>query len=200
MIIHHGIAGDILDSLEANYNGAIGHWSRKPEYTKKVTITFLRDELLYDIKNMAFVEGDIIHTNDEHDRHQIMDICEDGNIDRVSRILDFAISKCRELLFPFTKTKVEDASVLDDKLEVPDKYEINMLVPDDFSRSSALYLEKLIHEYLVCTVLSDWLSITNLINPTSSINWNVKLKSIEEEIDSILNARIHRVRRTQTPF
>lgn len=75
-----------------------------------------------------------------------------------------------------------------------------MKVPTDFSKSTVNYLEKLIHELVVYKVLSDWMSITNLRNTNSAANWAAKIKQLEDDIESTLNARMHRVRRTQTPW
>ena len=65
---------------------------------KTVTLTFKRDELLYDIKNMGFVEGDTKKVESEHERHQVMDVGEDGNVDRVTRVLDLTFSECGTVL------------------------------------------------------------------------------------------------------
>lgn len=172
----------------------------KPVYTKKVTLTFKRDELLYDIRNIAYVEGDVMPTTDDHDRHQVMDIGEDGNVDRVTRVIDLALAECEELLYPYSKTNVDDTETRNDILESPKEHHIDMLVPDDFSKSTVNLLEKLIHEFLVCRVLSDWMGITNLKNPGSANNWANKIEELKDQVESTLNARMHRVRRTQTPF
>ena len=39
--------------------------------TKTVTLNFKRTEILDDLKQYSYVEGDILKTQDEHDRHQI---------------------------------------------------------------------------------------------------------------------------------
>lgn len=198
----YGIAGDIYDRLvaEGYANSNVEKGTAKPIYTHKATLLFKRSELLYDIKNIAYVEGDVIRTDNEHERHQIMDIGEDGNIDRVSRVMDLAMSQCRELLYPYSRTNVEEVEQRDDVLTTPEEYTIELLLPDDFSKSTLTLLEKLIHEYLVYRVLMDWMSITNLSNPASANNWAAKMQSLQDEIESTLNARIRRVRRTQTIF
>lgn len=199
----YGMAGDLYDRLLAD-GYVSGQQTEagtgKPVYTNTATLTFYRSELLYDVKNIAYVEGDAIETQDEHDRHQIMDIGEDGNVDRVTRVMDLALAHCRELLFPYSRVNVGATETRDDELAAPEAYTIELKVPDDFSQSTLTYLEKLIHEYLVYRVLTDWMSITNVKNPTSAANWAGKLQDLEDEIESALNARIHRVRRTQTPF
>lgn len=167
---------------------------------KNVTLTFKRKELLYDISNIAFVEGDIVPEGEEHGRHQIIDICQDGNVDRVTRVMDLVVAHCREMLYPFTKIEIEDESDIDDTFKESEYYYIELSVPADFSKTTFVYLERLIHNYIVYKVLADWLSITNTKNPRSGVNWYEKATDLESEIESALSARMHRVRRTQTPF
>ncbi len=57
---------------------------------KLVFLIFHRKELLYDIENNAYIQGDIMDKGDEHRRHQVIDIGQDGNVDRVTRILNLA--------------------------------------------------------------------------------------------------------------
>lgn len=174
--------------------------TNKPVYTNKVTLRLKRDELMYDIRNIAYVEGDIMPAADEHERHQVMDIAEDGNVDRVSRIISLAVAHCREVLFPYSKVDVDSSEERDDTLETPDEYVIDLKVPKDFSKTTVDYLAKLIHELIVYRVLSDWLSITDIRNGAAAQNWAAKAEAVEDDIESTLNARIRRVRRTLNPF
>ena len=166
-------------------------------WRKRVTITFKRDELLYDIRNYSWVEGDIMPAKDEHDRHQVMDVGEDGNVDRVARVLDLSFAQCVELCYPYSKVTVGDETETDDTLNAPATYVLRLRVPDDFAQSTVTLLEKLIHELLVYKVMADWMSITK---PDAKANWQEKIQEMETQIVSHLNFRIGRVRRTQAPF
>ena len=186
--------------------------------TKTVKLTFKREELLYDIRNNAYVEGDVMQAKTEHDRHQVQDIGEDGNIDRVTRVLDLAHAECAEALFPYTKENVEQETEMDDTPtyvepveetpdeeftnEIPDAkptgdYVIRLLVPDEYSKTTVRLIVRYIHEYMVCRVLADWLSITN---PPATANWKEKQDEALEGMKEAVNFRTGRVRRTQTPF
>jgi len=169
----------------------------KKEWTKRVTITFKRDELLYDIRNYAWVEGDIMPVKDEHERHQVIDVGEDGNVDRVNRVLDLAFAQCVELCYPYSKVAVGDETEADDTLNAPATYVLRLRVPDDFAQSTVNLLEKLIHELLVCKVMADWMSITK---PDAKENWQVKILELEFQITANLNFRVGRVRRRMNPF
>lgn len=138
-----------------------------------------------------------MEVNTEHDRHQVFDICEDGNVDRVTRVLDLAFAQCVELCYPYSKVPVANETILDDTLEYREVYEMKLLVPTDFSYTTVELLRRLIHELLVYKVMADWMSLTK---PSSKSNWQEKIENTEQEITSMLNARIGRVRRTLTPF
>lgn len=165
--------------------------------TKKVTLTFKREEILYDCKNYAYVEGDTMKTEDEHDRHQVMDIGEDGNVDRVTRVLDLAFAHCVELCYPYSKVEVEDETSLDDTLQERDELVLHLMVPDDFSQTTVELMRRLIHEFLVYKVMADWMSLTK---PDGEAKWVQKAEMVESKISAALTFRVGRVRRPLNPF
>lgn len=160
---------------------------------REVRLRFLRDELLYDIRNMSYVEHDImpehVKTVDgmdiNHARHQTADIGETGNIDRVSRVLTLVLSEVKDMLYPYTKEAPVEEEV-DDVLQEPVSYEMLLRVPDTMSRTTIHYLCNLIHEYMVCRVLTDWLMITN---PQAASAWKMKAEDATEEIKRVKNTR-----------
>ena len=155
--------------------------------TKAVTLVFKREELLYDAENYSFVEGDIMQAEDEHARHQVFDIGQDGNVDRVTRILNLVHSECVEMLFPYTKEEISDKQEpLDNVMTVPEEYLITLVLPVEFSLSTVKLLKHLIHEYMVCKVLADWMSITN---PGSQANWEDKARSEERRVGKECRSR-----------
>ena len=171
---------------------------RKP-WTKNATLQFLRSELLYDIGNVAYVLGDVKPEEDQHSRHQIQDITQDGNIDRVTRMMDIAVAECTELLYPYTKAEAEESTVMDDKLTETACYNINMTMPDDFSKTTQVLLVRYIHEYIVARVLMDWLLIADPAG-NGYQNWSAKCMAAKESIEKMLNRRTGRTRRPTRPF
>lgn len=171
--------------------------SSEPQ-TKTAKLIFKRTELLYDAENYSFVEGDIMKVDDEHTRHQVVDIGQSGNIDRVTRVLNLAHSECVEMLYPYTKEEIPDEQeALDDVLTFPEEYAIELTLPGSFSLSTLKLLKHLVHEYLVCRVLADWMSITN---PSSQANWEDKMNSLKIKIQTSLMSRAGKVRRKLKPF
>ena len=165
--------------------------------TKSAKLTFKRDEILQDIGNYAYVVADVMRVDAEHARHQVLDICQDGNIERVSRVMNLAYSEVVELLYPYTKEVCEREEACDNTLTFPQEYVVTMELPDNFAKSTVVLLTKLIHEYFVYRILGDWLSIT--ASEYSGI-WEEKLERIRDRINSAKNKRVGRVRRTQAPF
>jgi hypothetical protein len=166
--------------------------------TINVRLTFKRKELVYDAENYSFVEGDIMGADEQHAKHQVIDIGQEGNIDRVTRVLDLVHAECVEMLYPYTKTEIPtNTKGLDDILTERQEYYIDLVLPKAFSMTTINLLEKLIHEYMVSRVLADWMSITH---PSSQANWELKCALIKEKIQSSLFARIGKVRRRCKPF
>lgn len=165
---------------------------------KKATLTFKRAELIYDASNYSFVEAEIIPEGDECRRHQVFDIGQDGNVDRVTRVLNMACLECVEMLYPYTKEEIpEGQEALDDVLTEPEVYEIKLTLPETFSLTTLKLLEHLIHEYLVCRVLADWMSITN---PESEAGWEKKFTTLRNKIRTSLVSRTGKIRRKMKPF
>ena len=167
-------------------------------YEKEVVLSYKRAELLYDAKNYAYVEGEVLDTDNVHVRHQVIDIGDRGNVDRVTRVLALSHAECVEMLYPYSKDPLEgDARALDDVLVPLDEYLIRLRLPETFSLTTVQLVHNMVHEYMVCRVLADWMSITN---PASASKWEEKYKQMREKIQTSLVSRTGRVRRKCKPF
>lgn len=155
------------------------------EEKRRVRLKFLRSELLYDIRNYAYVESDVMGGERVHAQHVTSEIGEEGNVDRVSRILSVVHAGVTEMLYPYTKSVPVDEEI-DDRLSAPDEYVIELEVPVSMSRATLYLLSRLIHEYMVYRVLADWLSITNA---EASVNWLGKADQTALEISRAKNQR-----------
>lgn len=159
--------------------------------TLNAVLIFKRDRLLYDIKNYAWIEGSVMDKETApHNRHMVQDVGEEGNVDRVSRVLDLCLAQVKEALYPFTKHKIHHPE-LDNKLRKPGMYGIILRVPEGYSQTTLNLLEKLIHEYLVCKAVEDWMSITN---PGKQETWRAKAEEALSEVRTTMNTRMKRTR------
>ncbi len=163
---------------------------------KLVTLVMKRDELLYDIRNYAYIEGHVWGEENQHAQHTLVEIGEEGNVDRVNRILAITHAAAVEMLYPYTKEQA-DEEVIDNKLWTPQEYRIEMRVPSAMSKTTLHLLIRLIHEYMVSRMLYDWLSVTH---PDAAQNWLDKAMEAKEEIDSIKHHRTGALRRKCHPF
>lgn len=158
---------------------------------------FDREQLLYDIRNYAYIEGHVWGEENQHAQHVLVEVGEEGNVDRVNRILGVVHAAAIEMLYPFTKQEAIEDEVINDRMWVPKEYRIEMTVPATMSRTTSHLLSRLIHEFMVARVIYDWLSITH---PEASRNWLEKALEAEEEINSIKHTRTGVLRRPSHPF
>ena len=158
-----------------------------------VRLRMKREQMLYDLKNYAYIQHDLMEEQQKsvsvngidinHARHLTADIADDGNIDRVNRQLMLWYMDAVETLYPYTKTEPV-AEDVDDVLTEPDEYIVEMYIPTTVSRTTIMYLSNLVHEYIVYRVLADWLSITD---PQSSANWQTKAEEAKMNIERTKN-------------
>ena len=172
-------------------------WNEKKEAPRiTAELIYKRSELVYDIENYAYVVGDVTQVEDEHLKHHIFDIAQDGKEDLVTRILNLAYAECVEFLYPYTKNNVVDES-LTNILEVVESYRIELSLPSEFSQTTLNLIKKLIHDYMVCRVLTEWFSITI---PAILPLWQKRVETIRDSMRNAMLNRRSRLRRRQSMF
>lgn len=180
-----------------NYNCGCGCGAKEDTARRAATLKFLRSELLYDIANSAYVTADTADGDGGHPSHLIADIAEDGNVDRATRVLNLAFAELSEMLYPYTKESVTDGTEDDDKLTGAGEYTLTLSLPASFSATTLRLIKELAHEYLVCRVLHDWLSVTS---PDNAETWAAKAADTAEKLRSALVSRVKAFRRKMKPF
>lgn len=180
---------------EETDNGLLGCYTDRQGNVEAV-LGFRREQLLYDIRNYAYIEGHVMQTEDTHQRHTVQDVGEEGNVDRMTRVIDLAVTQCKEFMYPFTRYEVSNHE-LDDALKEQSVYGIVLSLPHDFSQTTVNLLERLVHEYIVCTAVADWMSITN---PQKTETWAAKAEDMKKQIRTSLHSRRHKVRRRMSTF
>ncbi len=161
------------------------------EVGKRLVVIILKRELLmYDIENYCYIEGDIMPEDTQHQRHMVQDVGQEGNVDRVTRVLDIAHADIVERLYPFTQHEIHHP-VVDDRLRNKPVYGIFLNVPETYSQTTLNLLGKLIHELLVCEAIADWLSITNTQKEEV---WRRKVEQVIRRINEIKSFRRDRSR------
>ena len=125
------------------------------------------DEILADLRSAAWLEQELHPELDRHRRHQMADICEGDNADRVWRVLGISIAELRLALRRLLKPPTAFSPAND--LERPDSWNFNFTyrLPD----ATALYIKEKIHEYLVAKVMADR---TSAIIPSCADVWRIR--------------------------
>lgn len=136
------------------------------------SIDIRRDRLLYDIANYAYIEGHRteIKSGEPSEAHLITDICADGNIDRINRTLSLAHASAVEILHPLTRRRNMCGTIVNE-IVAPDVYSIRLRRDVGMPDTTARLLARLVHEYMVCKAVGDWLSI---VDPTAAARWAEK--------------------------
>lgn len=167
---------------------------------RTVTLVYYRPQIIYNISNVAYVEGDVAPQDAQPLRHHIQAIADEGNLDRINSLIDLAFAACVELLYPYTKQEIGEFAEYEDIDNRPDHVgilEVTLTLPSTFSATTLNLLAKLIDEYILCTVLAEWL---NILDADASARWFLKAEAATERIKKALQQRIKRVRRRPSPF
>ncbi|WP_321331873.1 hypothetical protein [uncultured Bacteroides sp.] len=161
-----------------------------------ITITLNREAILYDIGNIAYITGDLMHS-DVKDQSGVQDVNNEGNIDKVTRILNKSFNELVYGLTAFTKKDYTEDIVLDDNFSVPGEYVLELSTSLTFSSTNAKAVMTAAHEYMVDMVLFEWFTITKKDEFEL-----YKMKADEEllKMKRYLNSRTKAVRRPLRPF
>ncbi|MCH5226063.1 MAG: hypothetical protein J1D77_08665 [Muribaculaceae bacterium] len=144
----------------------------------------LKKALLYDIANMAYLIADT--GNDaSHSLHRVRDICQEGNIDRVSRVLGIAYSNLLDVLRPILISLPIDENR--DHSKTPHDY-LFLFRRDHchgyrLTPEVKLKIKETTHEYMVCLVLADWLDVTF---PEAADVWRFRFEQALESLQILV--------------
>ena len=158
----------------------------------KVVLNYTRSEIIYHIANDAFIQRQAANVGVD-----VSDLCADGNIDHVERVLRLTFNGIVELLYQATKASLSELppAADGDGYELQDEcgcecdgekvFSIEMQV-GAMSATTINYLYDLIKEVLIGSVIADWLSI---VAPDLATIWQSKVEAAQEEISSAINRR-----------
>lgn len=158
------------------------------------TITIKAGEVMADVRSAGWLEQELHPEADRHRRHQMADICEEGNVEHVWRVLGIRVAEVRlalsALLLP------ETFSPEDDELQQREEWEFRFR--SQLTEMTATYLREKIHEYLVAGVMADR---TAVILPEGSAVWQLRASEALASLRSIsATAGVGTARRPLWPF
>lgn len=155
---------------------------------------FKRDELLYDIRNAGYIVAHLLSDEEQHRKHLIEDIGEEGNVDRVIRMIELAWAEVTELLYRYTRVSVHDMEMIDDCNQIREEYCVYMRADTDYSRTTLRLLKNWVHEYIVASVMADWLTV---IWAEQGAVWQQKAQAAK---DGILEACVTKTGASERPM
>lgn len=135
-------------------------------------------EVLDDVKAAAWLESELHPELNRHRRHEMADVCEPGNIERVWRTLDIAESQVRIALIRILKSPKHIVPV--NALNKPDKWGFKFLF--DVSDTVVGFIRDKIHEYMVAAVMADR---CDTIIPSAAPVWRCRKEEALEALRSI---------------
>ena len=122
-------------------------------------------EVLAEVRSAGWLKSELHPELNRHRRHEMADICEAGNIERVWRVLSVAVAEVRLSLL---KMLCQDKHFSHaDDLEQPDSWHFRFLfhLPKDILG----FIKEKIHEYMVAAVMADR---TGVVIPEASAVWH----------------------------
>lgn len=169
--------------------------------SKNVSLMFYYAELFDDIKACAYVEASSLPEDTATARRLVFDVAEEGFRVRVMKMAEMAIAECRDLIYAYI-TKGDAKGCSNDFTEwntsnFDDSISIRLSLPDGVDMSSVDFLTKLIHEYVVCRSLEDWLSMT--VTARADV-WKTKQEDVKRKIKRCITKRKDRARLRMSPF
>lgn len=170
-------------------------------------VEMVKQELLYDIKNTAYIFGDSQKKadTDTHTLHNIFDVGEEGNRDKLARILDSAVEDCREMLFRFAKDEMRgggfDSNEWEECVGSPcneeEAYYLAMMMPSGFSSTTVHTMTVYIHDYIVNQSLYEWMV---LVYPDGAEQFKLLAEEKRQKIKDASNRSANHARIRLHPF
>lgn len=142
----------------------------------KITIKLKRDNLLYDISQQGFLSSESIalkFNDNQHVKHRLKDVVEDGNIDIILRELDNAYTHSLMCLSQFIAdcccNSSEEITMTDDYDDYRDSYDYTLYITHARALALARRLTSLLHDYLVSSAICRYISIIEEVSQSAEI-------------------------------
>lgn len=131
---------------------------------KHAEIFILSREVLDDIKSAAWLESELHPEIDLHRRHEMADICEPGNIEKVWRILGLCDAEVRMTL----RKMLLSGECRRHQNDLVNPEIRRYIIKDPPAANAVAFLKEKIHEYFVASVMTDR---TAVIIPEALLPW-----------------------------
>ena len=156
------------------------------EKDRVLILELKRKELAYDIQNLGYIIRDSMKRESPEEGRNISDIMEDGNADRIQRILDLAYAEVMRVLSPYVDHRVEADAYGNDILNEPTSYYVFVTLKHTMPGTTENLLRVYVHEFMVAFTMADWLAV---VAPEQAAVWAGKAQGLEESIRGCMSAR-----------
>lgn len=163
---------------------------------KKIAITLLYSELMYDVQNKTYLTSRSRATGDNYETVAYMQADDDSeNKNQILRSFNNALSYIYSELSRYLNN---DSITTASNLLIPEEdISIVLNMPYNFNEAATKSIAAAIHQYLVNTAIGDFFLITNKDEAAEYLSQAaVNIREMREA----MNRKIGRIRRTQTPF
>jgi len=164
---------------------------------KRAEIKILTSEIFAEMNTRCTLAANAAQnlSQGECDVHDTRDIVDDGNRETILGIIARLAFECMNILYPFAKTPIKSV-YHDNSVQDVEAYVIVLDFDRERSETQVLYLDRLIHDYIVYKAFSEWLATTM---PDSQWQvWEQKALDARKDITQVLSIpyRTKRVRIT----
>ena len=128
---------------------------------KKLYITLSMKELLYDVRNKAYVAGQSMATGENIEAvYNMQAVDDEGNADRIARSISDALSRLKTSFSEYIAD--EDGREAGNVQETSGQnISLTLLVPSNYCFAAREDAARSMHGYIVACALSEWFSLTN---------------------------------------
>lgn len=156
------------------------------EKDRMLILELKRKELAYDIQNLGYIIRDSLKRESPEEGKNISDIMDDGNADRIQRILDLACAEVMRMLSPYVDHRVEADAYGNDILNEPTSYYVFVTLKHTMPGTTENLLRVYVHEFMVAFTMAEWLSV---VAPEQATVWAGKAQGLEESIKGCMSVR-----------
>ena len=128
---------------------------------KKLYIILSMKELLYDVRNKAYIAGQSIATGDNIEAvYNMQAVDDEGNSDRIARSISDALARLKASFSEYIAD--EDSGEAGNVQEASEQnVSLTMLVPSNYCFAAREDAARSMHGYIVACALSEWFSLTS---------------------------------------
>ena len=128
---------------------------------KKLYIILSMKELLYDVRNKAYIAGQSIAKGDNTEAvYNMQAVDDEGNSDRIARSISDALARLKASFSEYIAD--EDSGEAGNVQEASEQnVSLTMLVPSNYCFAAREDAARSMHGYIVACALSEWFSLTS---------------------------------------